>query len=118
MIAGQHVGFVATLLCGAAPLKYQTFLRFSYGPEYAAQIAASATEYVATRNAKYANLKASARRPPEQDKAMKVQKAADIAASGQEGYHGCHKAAHMAARAPSLYSLPVRSNRGKRKRMP
>ncbi len=78
------------LLCGAALLAVQEFVRISYGSE---------PECFANRTGKMANLKISPRFPPNLEQVQEDKKAARAA----------QEAASKAAQAPSTHVTPSRS---------
>lgn len=114
MIGDQEVGFVATLLCGSTSLKRQDFLRFSYGPEYASELAAATTEYFETRDPQLANLKAGGCLPPVLRKAKKMKEAIEVA--NRRATRIAKEVARKAAKAPSTRVLPGRPYRAMLKR--
>jgi hypothetical protein len=108
MIGDQEVGFVATLLCGSTSLKRQDYLRISYGPEYASELAAATTEYFETRDPKLANLKAGGCLPPVLRKAKRMKEAIEVA--NRRATRVAKEAARKAAKAPSKRALPERQD--------
>ena len=112
IIANQLVGFEATLSAKARPIKTQTYVRTSYGPEYAAKFVAATAAQFKARTGKNRNLKIGPRLPPAQEQAqLEAQK---VARDLKKAATVIQAAETMAARAPSNRVLE-RPDRGKLK---
>ena len=112
IIANQLVGFEATLSAKARPIKMKTYVRTSYGPEYAAKFVAATAAQFKARTGKNRNLKIGPRLPPAQEQAqLEAQK---VARDLKKAATVIQAAATMAARAPSKRALE-RPDRGKLK---
>ena len=111
-IAGQPVGFEATLFAKTSPIARQEFVRVAYGPKFATQLAASTAAQFKARTGKTRHLKIGPRRPPAQEQAqLEVQK---VARDLKKAAAVIQAAETMAARAPSNRVLE-RPDRGKLK---
>ena len=112
IIANQLVGFEATLSAKARPIKMKTYVRTSYGPEYAAKFVAATAAQFKARTGKNRNLKIGPRLPPAQEQAqLEAQK---VARDLKKAAAVIQAAETMAARAPSNRVLE-RPDRGKLK---
>ena len=110
-VAGQRIGFEATLFAKGSPIACREFVRVSYGPRYAAKIAATAAAQFEVRTGRNRHLKIGPRRPPAQEQAqLKAQTAArDLKKAAQVVEETARKAARP------LSTLPERADRGKLK---
>ena len=113
IVAGQPIGFEATLLAQMNPIACRRFVRVSYGQQYAAKFAAATAAQFEARTGRTRHLKIGPRLPPAQEKRqLEVQAAAkDL----KKATRVAKEAALKAARAPSERVLPERPDRGKRK---
>ena len=112
-IAGQPVGFEATLFAKAGPIERQDFVRVAYGPKFASQIAASTAAQFKARAGKNRNLKIGPRPPPAQEQRQLEVRAEQLA--HKKAAQADKAEAHKAARVPSKRVLPERPDRGKLK---
>ena len=111
-VAGQRIGFEATLFAKENRIPCRKFVRISYGSEYAAKFAAAAAAQFEARTGRNRHLKIGPRRPPAQEQAqLEAQK---VARDLKKAATVIQAAATMAARAPSKRALE-RPDRGKLK---
>ena len=113
-VAGQPVGFEATLFAKAGPIKRQDFVRVAYGPKFASQIAASATAQFKARFGKNRHLKIGPPPPPAQERRQLEVQAEELI--HKKAAQVVKEAARKAAQTPSERDLPERPDRGKLKR--
>ena len=113
IIANQLVGFEATLSAKARPIKVKTYVRTSYGPQYASKFSAATAAQFEARTGKNRNLKIGRRFPPAQEQAqLEAQKVTrDLKKAAQI----VKEKAFKATRQPSKRALPERPDRGKLK---
>ena len=113
-IAGQPVGFEATLFAKAGPIERQDFVRVAYGPKFAKQIAASTAAQFEARAGKHRNLKIGPCPPPAQEQHQQELQAKERIR--KKAAQVVQEAARKAAQTPSVRDLPERPGRGKLKR--
>ena len=112
-VAGQPVGFEATLFAKAGPIERQDFVRVAYGPKFASQIAASTAAQFKVRAGKNRHLKIGPRPPPAQEQRQLEVRKGQLA--HKKAAQVVKAEAHKAARVPSKRALPERPDRGKLK---
>ena len=112
-VAGQRIGFEATLFAKASPIPYQKFVRIAYGPKFAKRIAASTAAQFEARAGKDRNLKIGPRPPPAQEQCQLEVQAEQLVIKRAARVDKAE--AHKAARVPSKRVLPERPDRGKLK---
>ena len=108
-VAGQRIGFEATLFAKGSPIVCREFVRVSYGPRYAAKIAATTAAQFEVRTGRNRHLKIGPRRPPAQE-----QRQLEVRAAKQTLKKAAQvdkEAAHKANRVPSKRALE-RPDRG------
>ena len=115
-VAGQRIGFEATLFAKASLIPYQKFVRISYGPQYAARFAASTAAQFKARNSKgkIRHLKIGPRPAPAQEQRQLELQAEELIR--KKAAQVVKEAARKAAQTPSERDLPERPDRGKLKR--
>ena len=102
-IAGQRIGFEATLFAKENRIPCRKFVRISYGSEYAAKFAAAAAAQFEARTGRNRHLKIGPRRPPAQEQAqLEAQK---VARDLKKAATVIQAAALKAARASSKRAL-------------
>ena len=114
IVAGQRIGFEATLFAKASPIPRQAFVRVAYGPKFAKQIAASTAAQFEARIGKTRHLKIGPRPPPAQEQRQLELQAEELIR--KKAAQVDKEAARKAAKEPSERALPERSERGKLKR--
>ena len=114
IVAGQPVGFEATLFAKAGPIERQDFVRVAYGPKFASQIAASTAAQFKARAGKNRNLKIGPRPPPAQEQRQLKVRAEQLA--HKKAAQVVKEAARKALQTPSTRDLPERLERSKLKR--
>ncbi len=113
VVTGQPIGFEATLFAKSKSISCRAYVRFSYGPQYAAKLAAPATAKFKARSGKNRNLKIGQRFPPAQEQKQLEVKAAQLV--HQKATQVAKEAARKAAKVSSKRALPNRLDRGKLK---
>ena len=114
IVAGQRVGFEATLFAKAGPIAYQEFVRVAYGPKFAKQIAASTAAQFEARTGKERHLKIGPRFSPAQEQQQLEVQAEELIL--KKAVKAAKEVARKAAKVPSSRALPERPDRGKRQR--
>jgi hypothetical protein len=114
IVAGQRVGFEATLFAKAGPIAYQEFVRVAYGPKFAKQIAASTAAQFEARTGKDRHLKIGPRSPPAQEQRLLEVQAEELIL--KKAVKAAKEVAYKAAKVPSSRALPERPDRGTLKR--
>ena len=98
-VAGQRIGFEATLFAKESPIPCQEFVRVSYGPQYATRFAAATAAQFEARIGRSRNLKIGRRFPPAQEQAQL--EAQTVTKDLKKAAKVTKEAALKAARAPS-----------------
>ena len=112
-VAGQRIGFEATLFAKASPIPRQDFVRVAYGPKFAKKIAASTAAQFEARVGKLRHLKIGPRLAPAQEQRQLEVQAEQLVIKKAARVDKAE--AHKAARVPSKRTLPERPDRGKLK---
>ena len=113
-VAGQQIGFEATLFAKKRPIERQVFVRVSYGPKFASRFEASTAAQFEARTGKDRHLKIGPRFAPAQEHHQIEVQAAELIL--KKAAQVVKEAARKALQTPSTRDLPERSERGKLKR--